>query len=87
MGSQQLPRTDNHEYLGITINYNQHEITVAATYQQSAEQSQQDTCLTQNNSTCDATASDTNGIRGTRATNAQAFQLRLGTSTPRQTSK
>ena len=44
---------------------------MATTCQQSAEQSQQDTWLTQTNTACGATASETNSIRGTRATNAR----------------
>ena len=49
---------------------------MATTYQQSAEQNQQDTWLTQKNTACGATASETNSIRGTRATNARVCHMR-----------
>ena len=60
--------------------YHQHKIIVSTTYQQSAEQSKQDNWLPQKNTACGATASETNGIRGTRATKARVCHMRLGTS-------
>ena len=53
---------------------------MATAYQQSAEQSQQDNWFTQKNTACGATASETNGIRGTRATKARVCHMRLGTT-------
>ena len=65
---------------GLPGGYHQHKIILATTYQQSAEQSQQDTWLTQKNTACGVTARETNSIRDTRATNARVCHMRLGTS-------
>ena len=78
MGSQQIPWTDNQ--LGLPGGYHQHKTIVATTYQQCAEKSKQDTWLTQKNTACGVTTSETNGIRGTRAAKARVCQVRLGTS-------
>ena len=54
------------KYHGLTTTttwgYHQHKIIVAAKYQQSAEQSQQDTWFTEKNTACGDTASETSGI-------------------------
>ena len=74
IGSQQIPRTDNQDYLGVTINskllWPPHINKVQ----------NKTTWLTQKNTACGATTSETNGTRGTRATNTRVCHMRLSTS-------
>ena len=70
-GSQQIPRTDNQDFLGVTINNK-------LSWQPHINKVQNKTTwLTQQNTACGATTSETNDIRGTRATHARVCHMCL----------